>query len=223
MLRILLAFILSSLAVTASAELAGSLRIIDGDTVAIGSMRIRLHGIDAPENDQRCGSRSAPVWPCGSWTTGEVRARYEGRTAACIALEVDRYDRIVAKCTVNGEDLGAALVKSGLAFAYDKYSTDYLSHQASAAKRSVGLHAQGVQSPADYRQTKRRIHEAKNLASAPDGCVIKGNVSSRGGARIYHVPGQSWYGATRISRAKGERWFCSEHQAQAAGWRRAKR
>ena len=31
------------------------------------------------------------------------------------------------------------------------------------------------------------------------------------------------YERTRISTAKGERWFCSEAQARAAGWRRAKR
>jgi len=61
-----------------------------------------------------------------------------------------------------------------------------------------------------------------NSAGAPQGCAIKGNIS-RKGERIYHVPGQEHYGATRISTGKGERWFCSEAEARAAGWRRAKR
>ncbi|WP_245424922.1 sunset domain-containing protein [Shinella zoogloeoides] len=52
-------------------------------------------------------------------------------------------------------------------------------------------------------------------------CNIKGNVSYNGGQRIYHVPGQHYYDATRISYMDGERWFCSEAEAQAAGWRRA--
>ncbi|MDO5286853.1 MAG: hypothetical protein Q4G45_08555 [Actinomycetia bacterium] len=52
-------------------------------------------------------------------------------------------------------------------------------------------------------------------------CQIKGNISAKG-ERIYHVPGQRSYNQTKISPAKGERWFCSEAQAQAAGWRRAK-
>jgi len=51
-------------------------------------------------------------------------------------------------------------------------------------------------------------------------CRIKGNIST-GGERIYHVPGQRYYGATRIDVLKGERWFCSEAEARAAGWRRA--
>jgi hypothetical protein len=54
-----------------------------------------------------------------------------------------------------------------------------------------------------------------------DGCVIKGNVNTRG-ERIYHVPGQRYYDETRISPSHGERWFCSEQEARAAGWRRAK-
>lgn len=52
-------------------------------------------------------------------------------------------------------------------------------------------------------------------------CNIKGNVSTKG-ERIYHVPGQKYYGDTRIQSSHGERWFCSEEEARAAGWRRSK-
>lgn len=223
MLRFCFALVLSSLASVALADLSGPLRVIDGDTVVIGETRIRLHGIDAPEKAQFCGSRTAPMWPCGSWITGEVRARFDGRNARCAAVDIDKYGRTVARCEVAGEDLGAALVRGGLAFAYLDYSHDYLPQQAAAMQRGAGLHGAGVQSPADFRKAARRGHDAQHLAKAPDGCVIKGNISSRGNARIYHVPGQSWYGSTRISLAKGERWFCSEAEAQDAGWRRAQR
>ena len=56
---------------------------------------------------------------------------------------------------------------------------------------------------------------------SPKRCAIKGNVSNRG-ERIYHMPGQKYYGATRIARSKGERWFCSEAEARQAGWRKAR-
>ncbi|MBW9116521.1 hypothetical protein JNB88_23065 [Rhizobium cauense] len=52
-------------------------------------------------------------------------------------------------------------------------------------------------------------------------CNIKGNVSINSGERIYHVPGQYYYAATKISPQYGERWFCSEAEARAAGWRKA--
>jgi hypothetical protein len=54
------------------------------------------------------------------------------------------------------------------------------------------------------------------------GCSIKGNISYVTGERIYHMPGQEFYDATIINPLKGERWFCSEEEAQAAGWRRAR-
>lgn len=53
------------------------------------------------------------------------------------------------------------------------------------------------------------------------GCDIKGNISASG-ERIYHVPGQRYYDATVVWPLRGERWFCSEAEARAAGWRRAK-
>ncbi|MET3524103.1 sunset domain-containing protein [Mesorhizobium abyssinicae] len=54
-------------------------------------------------------------------------------------------------------------------------------------------------------------------------CNIKGNISIDTGERIYHVPGQEHYWETKISPQYGERWFCSEAEARAAGWRRARR
>jgi hypothetical protein len=53
------------------------------------------------------------------------------------------------------------------------------------------------------------------------GCVIKGNISQHG--RIYHVPGSPSYNSTKIDESGGERWFCTEAEAQAAGWRAPKR
>lgn len=62
------------------------------------------------------------------------------------------------------------------------------------------------------------------LAIAEDrgNCNIKGNISVRTGEKIYHVPGQKYYAATKISPEFGERWFCSEKEAKEAGWRKAK-
>ncbi len=54
-------------------------------------------------------------------------------------------------------------------------------------------------------------------------CNIKGNISINNGQRIYHVPGQEYYLDTVIRSDYGERWFCSEAEALAAGWRKARR
>lgn len=51
----------------------------------------------------------------------------------------------------------------------------------------------------------------------PNGETIKGNIN-RKGEKIYHVPGGQFYNKTIP-----ERWFFTEVDAQAAGFRRAKR
>lgn len=223
MLRFCFALVLTLVSGSALADITGPLRVVDGDTFAVGDIKIRLHGIDALEQDQKCGGKGSYLWPCGAWVTGEVRARYEGRWARCVKLDLDRYGRTVARCSVGGYDLGAALVESGLAFAYPKYSKAYVPHERRAARRRAGLHATGLSSPQAFRKMKRNVRNARIMALAPDGCVIKGNISYNGGQRIYHMPGQTWYGQTQISAPRGERWFCTEAEARAAGWRRAKR
>ncbi len=201
-------------------DLTGTVRIVDGDTLDLSGTRIRLHGVDAPETDQFCGSANAPMWACGAWVTRQVQARFNGQVARCMPVDMDRYGRVVAKCQVQGKDIGAELVQDGLAFAYREYSWDYDLAEKQAAVAGRGLHAAGVQSPKAFRAAGQRGLAAAALQDAPDGCVIKGNISANG-KRIYHMPGQRWYARTRISTAKGERWFCSVAEAQSAGWRRA--
>lgn len=68
--------------------------------------------------------------------------------------------------------------------------------------------------------TKQQSHSS--ILSNSQSCDIKGNISINSGERIYHVPGQEFYNDTVIRTEYGERWFCSEAEARAAGWRRAK-
>ncbi|RUY93912.1 MULTISPECIES: hypothetical protein [unclassified Mesorhizobium] len=77
----------------------------------------------------------------------------------------------------------------------------------------------------DVRHDLPRVHSygssTSNSAVRKVGCDIKGNISERG-ERIYHMPGQEYYLATRINPTRGERWFCSQWEAWWAGWRKAK-
>ncbi len=68
--------------------------------------------------------------------------------------------------------------------------------------------------PSEWRRGKRLAAND----NTPDQCRIKGNINGKG-ERIHHVPGGKWYDQTRIDRPKRERWFCSDAEAQAAGWR----
>ncbi|MFZ5961312.1 hypothetical protein ACOXXX_00030 [Thalassococcus sp. BH17M4-6] len=71
----------------------------------------------------------------------------------------------------------------------------------------------------EIRDTSAGLAAAAGLSSK---CRIKGNVSRSSGDRIYHMVGQEFYNQTRIDLLEGERWFCTEAEARAAGWRRAR-
>jgi hypothetical protein len=178
---------------------------------------VRLFGIDAVETDQTCTSEQGVSWACGLWVTSLITDRYENKWARCQKLDTDRYHRVVARCYIDGKDVARALVQDGLAFAYRRYSMDYDLEEKGAAIRGVGLHGSRVQVPALYRRNR-----AAEPVPTERACAIKGNISSKG-LRIYHSPGQRDYDRTSIREDKGERWFCSADEAEAAGWRAAKR
>ena len=56
LLSIVLATLAAGVAVAAPDEVAGMPVITDGDSIRIGKLRIRIHGIDAPEHRQLCRS-----------------------------------------------------------------------------------------------------------------------------------------------------------------------
>lgn len=203
----------------AAADVTGSVRVVDGDTLRVGSETVRLHGIDAPEVKQTCKDPQGNIWTCGKRVRELAAARYHRQVANCEEIDRDRYGRMVAKCTVGGEDVGGWLVSQGLAFAFRKYSMDYDLIEKQAAVANRGLHGHEVQNPGAFRAATRTVPAPQ---ISPNDCLLKGNVSAKG-TKIYHSPGQADYDRTRINTRRGERWFCTASEAEAAGWRAAKR
>ncbi len=191
--------------------------MIDGDTIEVAGQRVRLHGIDAPEADQTCRLGSQE-WRCGLVATDQLIEATLGRDVRCEGRDRDRYGRIVAVCFVGDTDLNAWLTSEGWALAYRKYSLDYVDEEERARTSRKGLWRGEFITPWDWRHGVRPAAN-ENVAGK---CLIKGNVSSKG-ERIYHVPGGRYYERTKINAAKGERWFCTEAEAQEAGWRASKR
>ena len=109
------------LAAPALADVAGTASVIDGDTLEIHGQRIRLHGIDAPESRQLCRLDGKP-WQCGKDAANALAEKIARRPVTCEDLGRDRYKRIIARCTVAGEDIEAWMVTNGWALAKLKLS-----------------------------------------------------------------------------------------------------
>lgn len=225
------ALILLTTAPALAADLTGTASVIDGDTLEVRGARIRLHGIDAPESQQLCQDAAGKDWRCGQKAAVALSDRIGRRPVTCEQKDKDRYGRVVAACFVGGENLNAWMAANGWAMAYRQYSKDYVGAEATARAVRAGIWAGTFQPPWEWRAAKRegkpqaanqsRSTPATAPTSAPaSGCQIKGNINSKG-ERIYHVPGGRSYDQTRIDTSDGERWFCTEDEAQAAGWRRA--
>ncbi|MGR3662627.1 MAG: thermonuclease family protein [Paracoccaceae bacterium] len=123
--------------------------MIDGDTIVIQRIKIRLAGIDAPELDQPWGQKSK--WAMINICKGKViTARLNGERS---------HDRLVATCFCpEGRDIGAELIKLGLALDWAIFS----------GGRYRLLEPRGVRQKMMYIRNQMRQEETQtNHACAP--------------------------------------------------------
>ena len=216
----LLTFFFIGIPVYSSASgnsLSGIAKVIDGDTVKISGIRIRLFGIDSPEKGQIC-RKSDGEYNCGKQATAALSKKIFGSKIYCFKKDIDRYGRIVGICRLNEIDLNAWMVRGGWALAYRRYTNKYTEEENLARNAKVGIWQGQFEKPWEWRRGQKKTGFRKVRGE----CVIKGNIN-RSGRKIYHIPGGHYYNRTKISTARGERWFCSEAQARKAGWSKAKR
>lgn len=90
-----------------AAPIIGTARIVDGDTLRIGGVRVRLQGIDAPEMRDR-GGLAAKRGMIGIVGRTVLRCEPDGSMT---------WGRVVAICrrTTDGLDVGGELIRQGFA------------------------------------------------------------------------------------------------------------
>ncbi len=99
----------------------------DGDTIRSGQLRIRLHGIDAPERQQHCTTPEGARWACGNAARDALKTLVASVAALdCQITDVDRYGRLIMRCFAGEVDVGARLVRTGMALAYRLYAYYYI-------------------------------------------------------------------------------------------------
>jgi endonuclease YncB( thermonuclease family) len=207
---------LASLSVSSGKIVQGRVTALTGDTVRVGGTRVRLAGIEAPEPEQECTRPGNRRWRCGAAAMEALSRSVRGAGVRC---EIDRRDsagQAVGTCFAEGKDIAALLVRQGHVFASGGWFASYGSLERQARTHKAGLWRGEADRPAEYRS---KMWDAAER-TAPGNCPIKGQVSAAG--RIYVLPWSPDYQRIRLRTARGERWFCSEQEAQTAGWKPAK-
>lgn len=137
-----------ALAPTGAQAVTGEATVVDGDTLVIGTERIRIYGIDAPESNQDCGDG----WPCGRDATSAVEDLTRGKSIRCEGDTRDVYGRLIAICYAGSVDIGGDLVRRGLALAYRRYSMAYVEHEDEARQHGRGMWSGAFVAPWDWRR-----------------------------------------------------------------------
>lgn len=132
-------------------DVTGAAEAIDGDSLRVGGVEVRLRGIDAPELMQTC-QVSGRETPCGREARAHLRRFTSSGLVTCIGSERDRFGRLLGRCRIRGIDINAAMVRDGHAVAYG----DYASEEAEARAAYRGLWAGTFARPRDWRATHSR-------------------------------------------------------------------
>jgi endonuclease YncB( thermonuclease family) len=145
----------AALSISGGASLTGYAHVIDGDTLSVSGTRVRLEGIDAPEAGQTCRRQNGFTWSCGASATAAIRSLVGGRHVTCKPRGSDRYGRTLATCFVDGQDINAAMVRQGYAWAYKRYSWAYVIEEMLAHYERAGIWEGDARPAWEYRHTER--------------------------------------------------------------------
>lgn len=204
-----------------SSELVKVVRVVDGDTIDVEingkTEPVRYIGIDTPETvDPR-----KPVQCFGIEASKKNKELVEEKM---VRLEKDitdrdKYNRLLRYIWVDDMLINQVLVEQGFAKSYSyppdiKYQTKFDEAERKAREDKLGLWTACSGSETTITPT------TQTSSATNPSCTIKGNISASG-EKIYHMQGCGSYSKTTIDEGRGEKWFCTEVEAQTAGWRKA--
>ena len=172
-------------------------RIIDGDTFDLtNDQRIRLAGADAPEFPRGCLAKKAKY---------RLQELVMGKKVTLEPVAKDNFNRQISYVFIDDLLIDQVIVEEGLAKAEEnnpKYDPKILTAQEKAQKLKKGIWSEKCQPKKD--------------------CLIKGNVSEQRLTKIYHLPDCYNYAKVVIKEEEGDAWFCTEQEAQNAGFVKSK-
>jgi endonuclease YncB( thermonuclease family) len=148
--------------VSAQADTTGTVCVINGDMISIDGVRfgneckdgtvVRLHGIDAPELEQKCRNDEGAIFKCGLYAASFLLEFVKGKIVKCHGNSQDADGNWLMRCYVDGENINAHMVREGWALSYEMLSRRYQPDEVEAKKAKNGIWAFEFIKPWDWRK-----------------------------------------------------------------------
>jgi len=174
---------------------------IDGDTLVLdGKVKLRLRQVDAPELAYCGGNKSKEF----------LEKLTKGKKITIKEKILDKFGRPIALVYIDNTLVNKEILANG----WGRYHNDKTSQKQALkqAYQQAKKNKKGIFSPECF--------QTENLDN-PE-CVIKGNIDKVTKTKLYYYPGCAQYKYTIVEKDIGENWFCSESQAQKAGFTKSK-
>ena len=167
---------------TAAATLTGKADIVDGDTIKIGGIPVRLYGIDAPESRQTC-ERNGKTYACGKQATKALANLIAGHTVQCEVVGRDAYARALGVCILADTEVNKTMVREGWALAFVKYSDRYAADQVAAELAEGRGTSNGAPDP-PYRsnstiERRGKYNQIRSSTYSQQATVLYETINSR--------------------------------------------
>ena len=174
--------------------------VLDGDSFKLANKQtIRLASLNAP-----------PLEYCyGQEAKNALTAKILNKRVILKAPQTDLYGRILALVYVRGQLVNEYLIKNGFA----------------SSTREAGEETAAVKAANDYARTNQLgVFSPLCTQTEPPNpkCPIKGNLDDRTKEKKYFLPACQHYSKVIVKKSFGDDWFCSEAEAQKAGYEKAK-
>jgi len=133
-----------------------SVKVVDGDSLEIDGVRIRLKGIDAPEYLQYCFDENKKKYECGKMSREYLEELTQSEDFYCKSNEKDKYKRELSVCYAEGKDINELMIKQGWAIPYRTKNPLYYEAQTVAKTNKSGMHRGKFIAPEIYRRLNKR-------------------------------------------------------------------
>ncbi|HJT12348.1 MAG TPA: thermonuclease family protein [Dongiaceae bacterium] len=148
-----------ALAAGTERTIAGEAQVIDGDSLIVGGVRIRILDIDAPESGQFCFAKSEPIdqgaWHCGRQAARALSEWVGDQKVSCDMTGQGLRKAWLARCSVGGEDLSQWLAANGWAVPAPDCECDLVRSASDHAKAErLGIWSSAFTMPWEWRAAR---------------------------------------------------------------------